>query len=494
MDISALDISIFVGYFAVILGIGFFAGRGEGKNAKEYFLAGGKLPWYIVGVSLVAGSVNSEQMVGTVGMAWKHGMKIVNWETWGLPIIPIMIFLFLPIFLRNKISTVPEFMERRFGPACRNYVTILTVFYYVFASLTVAVYGGAVTISTYFDFPLYYAIWGIVLFTAVYTIYGGLSAVAWTDLIQTLLITVGGIMLFCFAYSKTEGFAAMEAANPERWKLIQPANDMIVPWPGLIIHTMTVLFFYYVCNQVLMQKILAARSERDARIGTIFCTVLNAPRPLITAMAGLLAFYIIKEQQVENPDQIFSILVKTCVPEGLRSFILVAILAAMVSTTAALANSSSALLTLDVYHKYFGKDASDKNLVRFGRLATLVILVAVGLWCPMVQSFKGIFMYFQQFMSYVGTPIACVFLVSILWKRANGIGAFTSLIVVTPILLICGFIFSEKIAFQYIAGIGWVATLLVMIIVSLLTKPQEIESIRADLGRSDSTYLGWPHH
>ena len=489
MDIGALDISIFVGYFAVILGIGFLAGRGEGKNAKEYFLAGGKLPWYIVGASLVAGSVNSEQMVGTVGMAWKEGMKIVNWETWGLPIIPIMIFMFLPIFLRNKISTVPEFMEKRFGPACSNYVTILTVFYYVFASLTVAVYGGAITISTYFGFPLYYAIWGIILFTAVYTIYGGLSAVAWTDLVQTLIITIGGVMLFCFAYSKTEGFAAMEAADPERWRLIQPANDLIVPWPGLIIHTMTVLFFYYVCNQVLMQKILAARSERDARVGTIFSVILNAPRPLITAMAGLLAFYIIKESAVENPDQIFSMLVKECVPPGLRSFILVAILAAMVSTTAALANSSSALVTLDVYRKYFGKGVSDKHLVRFGRLATLVILVAVGLWCPMVGNFKGIFMYFQQFMSYVGTPIACVFLVSILWKRANRIGAFTALISVTPVLLICGFKFSDRIAFQYMAGMGWVATLVVMIIVSLLTKPQEIESIRSLIWKKEMVWV-----
>lgn len=489
MDITVLDVSVFVGYFVIILGIGFFAGRGEGKNAKEYFLAGGKLPWYIIGASLVAGSVNSEQMVGTVGKSWEEGMKIVNWETWGLPIIPIMLFLFLPILLRNKISTVPEFMEKRFGPACRNYVTIITIFYYVFASLTVAVYGGAVTISTYFEFPLYYAIWGIILFTAIYTIYGGLSAVAWTDLIQTLLITIGGIMLFCFAYSKTEGFAAMEAANPERWHLIQPANDLIVPWPGLIIHTMTTLFFYYVCNQVLMQKILAARSERDARVGTIFCVILNAPRPLITAMAGLLAFYIVKESQVENPDQIFSILVKTCVPAGLRSFILVAILAAMVSTTAALSNSSSALLTLDVYHKYFGKQASDKHLVLFGRLATLAILVAVGLWCPMVKSFSGIFMYFQQFMIYVGTPIACIFLIAIFWKRANGIGAFAALILVTPVLLICGFIFSDRIAFQYIAGIGWVATLLVTVIVSLLTKPQEIESIRSLIWKKEMAWV-----
>ena len=489
MDVSTLDILILGGYFVITLGIAFRAGRGEGRNAKEYFLAGGKLPWYIIGASLVAGSVNSEQMVGTVGIAWKEGMKIVNWETWVLPIIPIMLFLFLPIFLRNKISTVPEFMGKRFSPACRNYVTIVTVFYYVFASLTVAVYGGAITISTYFGFPIYYAIWGIVAFTAVYTIYGGLSAVAWTDLVHTLLITVGGVMLFCFAYAKTEGFAAMEAANPERWHLIQPVNDLIVPWPGLIIHTMTTLFFYYICNQVLMQKILAARSERDARVGTIFCTVLNAPRPLITAMAGLLAFYIVKESQVETPDQIFSILLKTCVPTVFRSIILVAIIAAMVSTTAALANSSAALLTLDCYHKYIRKEATSKQLVRFGRLSTLTILVLVGLWCPMVRSFRGIFMYFQQVMIYVGTPIACVFLVSILWKRANSIGAFAALICVTPVLMICGFTFSDRIAFQYIAGIGWVATLLIMIVVSLATKPQEIESIRSMIWKKEMVFV-----
>ena len=489
MDVSALDITIFVAYFAIILGIGFVAGRGESKDTKGYFFAGGKLPWYIIGASLVAGSVNSEQMVGTVGAAWRDGMKIVNWETWGLPIIPIMIFLFLPIFFRNRISTVPEFMEKRFGPRCRDYVTILTIFYYVFASLTVAVYGGAITISAYFGFSFYYAVWGIILFTALYTIYGGLSAVAWTDLVQTILITVGGVMLFCFAYAKTDGLAAMMEADPERWKLIQPVDDLIVPWPGLIIHTMTVLFFYYVCNQVLMQKVLAARSERDARIGTIFCVVLNAPRPLITAMAGVLAFYVIKESQVENPDQVFSILLKTCVPAAFRSIILVAILAAMVSTTAALSNATAALLTLDVYKKYMGKDATHEQLVRFGRLATLVILTSVGLWCPMVERFDGIFMYFQRSMSYVGTPIACVFLVAILWKRANGIGAFTALITVTPVLLVCGFTFSDRIAFQYIAGIGWLATLLITVVVSLATKPQDVESIKSMIWKKEMAWV-----
>ncbi len=488
-QLGALDIVIFVGYFAIILGIGFFAGRGEKKDAKEYFLAGGKLPWYIIGTSLVAGSVNSEQMVGTVGIAWKEGMKIVNWETWGLPIIPIMVFLFLPIFLRNRISTVPEFMEKRFGAPCRNYVTIVTIFYYVFASMTVAVYGGAITISTYFGFPLHYAIWGIIAFTTIYTVYGGLSAVVWTDLVQTLLITVGGVMLFCFAYSKTGGLAAMEQANPERWHLIQPANDLIVPWPGLIIHTMTTLFFYYVCNQVLMQKVLAARSERDARVGTIFCTVLNAPRPLITAMAGLLAFYIVKESQVQTPDQIFSILLKTCVPMAFRSVILVAIIAAMVSTTAALANSSSALLTLDCYHKYINRNASNKQLVRFGRLTMATILVLVGLWCPMVERFQGIFMYFQQVMIYIGTPIACVFLIAILWRRANGIGAFTGLVAVTPVLMICGFMFSDRIAFQYIAGIGWLATLAVVVAVSLATKPQELQSIKSLIWKKEMVHV-----
>ncbi len=489
MDVSLFDVSIFVGYAVLILGIGFFKGRGESKDTKGYFLAGGKLPWYIIGVSLVAGSVNSEQMVGTVGAAWQEGMGIVNWEVWGFPILFFMLFMFLPIFLRNTISTVPEYMEKRFGPSCRNFVTVVSIFYYILASLTVAVYGGALTLSTYFSFPLQYAIWGIVAFTALYTIYGGLSAVAWTDLIQTLLITLGGLMLFFFTYAKTDGFAAMEAANPERWHLIKPADDLTIPWPGLIIHTMTTLFFYYICNQVLMQKILAARSERDARIGSIFCMVLNAPRPLITAMAGLLAFYVIKESQIDSPDQVFSILVKTVVPEGLRSIILVSIIAAMVSTTAALSNATSALLTLDFYKKYANKDATHKQMVFFGRAATLAILIIVALWCPNVPKLGDIFKYFQGFMNYVGTPIACVFLVSILWKRANSAGAFTALIVVTPILLVCGFTFSDRIPFLYIGGIGWVATLVIMVVVSLLTKPPEFESISSMIWNKEVIFV-----
>ena len=489
MDVSALDITIFVAYFAIILGIGLWAGRGEGKSAKGYFLAGGNLPWYVIGASLVAGSVNSEQMVGTVGAAWKDGMKIVNWEVWGLPLLPILVFMFIPIFLRNKISTVPEFMEKRFGPACRNYVSVVTILYYVFASLTVAVYGGAVTISVYFQFDIHYAIWGIILFTGVYTIYGGLASVVWTDLVQTALITVGGVMLFGFVYANTDGLAAMRAAEPDRWHLIQPANDLTIPWPGLIIHTFTTLFFYYICNQVLMQKLLAARSERDARVGIVFCMVLNAPRPLITAMAGLLAFYLLLPGQVDNQDQVFALLLGNYVPEGLRSFILVSILAAMVSTTAALVNSASTLLTLDLYQRYVNPAATDKKLVGFGRMATLIVLVLVGLWCPMVRG-MGIFLYFQKIMIAVGTPIACVFLLAILWKRINGIGAFWAMIVVTPLLLGAILKWSDQIAFQYLAAMGWVATFLIATTLSLISGPQAMETIRGFLWKKEMAWVG----
>ena len=487
--LSGLDIAIFIGYFAIILLIGLFAGRGEGRTAREYFLAGDKLPWYVIGFSMVAASVNSEQMIGTVGMAYKEGMKVVNWEIWIMPLMPFLLFIFIPIYLRNRIATVPEFMEKRFGPACRNYIAGLTVFSYIFASLSVAVYGGALTLANYFGLDFGWAVWGILVFVAIYSIYGGLSSVAWTDLAQTILIIAGGIMLFCFAYSKIPGgFAAMKAENPDIWHLVQPVNDKIVPWPGLIIHNFTTLFFYIICSQFLMQKLLAARSERDARIGSLFMVVLNAPRPLITAMAGLLAFYVLKGQLV-NHDEAFSELLKAVVPEGFRTLILVAVLAAMISTIAALVNSSSTLLTLDFYQRYIKKNASNKQLVFFGRITSLVILILVGLWCPMVGKFSGIFLYFQKSMSYFGTPIACVFLLAVLWKRINGAGALAGMAVVTPLMFIAEFVVGGKVAFQYIAGVGWVLTLLITVVVSFLTKAPDSEAIKNFVWRKEMAKL-----
>lgn len=474
--VTYLDIVIIVGYFSIILITGLLVGRRE-KTAREYFLAGDKLPWYVIGFSMVAASVNSEQMIGTVGMAYKEGMKVVNWEVWLMPLMPILLFIFIPIYLRNRIATVPEFMERRFGPACRNYISGLLVFSYVFASLSVAVYGGALTLANYFGINFQWAIWGIISFVGIYSIYGGLSSVAWTDLIQTALIIIGGVMLFFFAYDKIPGgFAAMEAAHPDKWHLIQPLDDLIVPWPGLIIHNFTTLFFYIICSQFLMQKVLAARSERDARVGSMFMVVLNAPRPLITAMAGLLAFYVLKEP-LANHDEAFSELLKAVVPQGFRTVILVALLAAMVSTIAALVNSSSTLLTFDFYHKYFRKNADNRQLVLFGRLSAVVILILVGLWCPMVGRFSGIFLYFQKSMSYFGTPIACVFLLAVLWKRTNGAGALAGMVTVTPLMFIAEWACGGKVAFQYIAGVGWVATLLITIIVSLMTRKPDARAI-----------------
>lgn len=494
MNVTWIDITVFTTYFAVILAISLRAGRGEGRSTSEYFLAGGRLPWYVIGASLVAGSVNSEQMVGTVGIAWQEGMKIVNWEIWILPLMPFF-FMFIPIYLRNRIATVPEFMAKRFGPRCRDYVSAITVFYYVFASLTVAIYGGAVCLSTFFGFSFYYAVWGIILFTTVYTLYGGLSSIAWTDLLQTLVIMAGGVILFVFVYRETDGLAAMMAADPERWRLIQPATDMIVPWPGLLIHNFTTLFFYYVCSQVLMQKILAARSERDARVGILCCAVMNAPRPLVTAMAGLLAFYLLTPEQVgDQPDRVF-VLLLAYVPAGLRSLVLVAILAAMISTTAALANASSALLTLDFYKQYVAKGATEKQLVRFGRIVTLTVLVLVGLWCPMVQHLGHIFLYFQRFMIFVGTPIACVFMMSILWRRMNEAGAFAAMIVATPLFLVLGFVLSAedspyRIAFHYIAAVEYLLTFLIAVAVSLATRPPEAKRVQPFLWRREMIRVG----
>ena len=488
-NLTTLDFVIFGSYFVIILITGLLTGRGEGRTAREYFLAGDKLPWYVIGFSMVAASVNSEQMIGTVGMAYKEGMKVVNWEIWIMPLMPFLLFIFIPIYIRNRIATVPEFMEKRFGPACRNYIAGLTVFSYIFASLSVAVYGGALTLGNYFGIDFKWATWSIIAFVAIYSVYGGLTSVAWTDLIQTILIITGGIMLFIFAYNKIPGgFAAMEAANPDRWHLIQPVTDKIVPWPGLIIHNFTTLFFYIICSQFLMQKVLAARSERDARIGSLFMVLLNAPRPLITAMAGLLAFYVLKEPLV-NHDEAFSELLKAVVPQGFRTIILIAVIAAMVSTIAALVNSSSTMLTFDFYQKYIRKNADSRQLVFFGRIISLVILILVGLWCPMVGKFSGIFLYFQKAMSYFGTPIACVFLLAVISKRINGTGAIAGMVTVTPLLFLAEWIFGDKVAFQYIAGVGWLTTLIITIVVSLMTKAPDREAIKDFVWKKEMAML-----
>jgi len=434
-DLNAIDISIIVGSLLIVVVVGLWASRRQGKTARDYFLASGALPWYIIGAAFVSTSVSSEQIVGTVGQAYEHGMGVANWEWWSMPVYAILIAVFIPIYLRNRLTTVPELLSRRFSPGCGDVYTYVMLFAYVFVFMVPVLYGGTVTFSklTGWSFPV--VLLGMVFLVAIYTVKGGLMSVVWTDAVQCLMLVGGGLVLFFVALDKVPGgWSAMVEANPDRFHLYRPPDDSLAPFLGIVLGTFGLYTFYSATNQVMVQRVLGARSRWDGIMGIIFAGFINLVRPLVTCFLGFIVFHWIYEMNraapLENLDHAFPFALKDLAPGwGLRGIVLAGFIAAVMSTISALANSTATIFSLDVYQKLFRPQASEREVVFVGRSASLAALLIAAAFAPTVGAFGGIFKYFQQGITFVASPIIGVILMGVFWKRANAAGAMAGLLV-----------------------------------------------------------------
>ena len=430
MTLSPIDIFIIAASLLLVVVVGLRAGRAQDKSSSSYFLASGKMPWWIIGTAFVATSVSSEQIVGTVGVAYKQGMGVANWEWFTLPAYTLLILVFIPMYMRNKIATVPEFLARRYGPLCSDIYSWVMLIAYIFVFLVPVLYGGTLAFSQLTGWNFHLVLWSIVLLISAYTCKGGLTSVMWADVIQCLLLVGGGIALFFVALVKIPGgWSAMETARPDRYHLYCPTNDPVAPLAALLVGISTVMIFYQAANQVMIQRVLSARTLWDGLMGIVWAGFINIFRPLITCFLGFIVFHWVHEmhqapdmieQLNKNPDLTFPFALKTFAPSwGLRGLILAGFLAAVMSALSALANSTATLFSLEVYRKVIDKTASDKTLVRVGQAGSLLALILAALLAPYVEQFGGIFKYFQTGVTYIATPFATVMLAGIFWGRAN---------------------------------------------------------------------------
>ena len=291
-ELSTIDILIIVGSVLLVVIVGLLATHRQDKTARGYFLASGKLRWWIIGAAFVSTSVSSEQIVGTVGAAYKNGMGIANWEWWALPCYTILIVFFIPIYLKNRIATVPELLTRRFGPLCGDIYSWTMLFAYIFIFMVPILYGGSLAFSELTHWNFYYVLWATIIFIALYTVKGGLLSVMYTDALQCVMLLVGGLLLYFLALHRIPGgWHAMELASPERFHLYHPPGDKIAPFLALITGTLGLFDFYQATNQVMIQRVLAARSTWDGIMGVIFAGFINLFRPLVTCFLGLIVFH-----------------------------------------------------------------------------------------------------------------------------------------------------------------------------------------------------------
>ncbi len=480
--LSGMDLAVIALSLIIVVGIGLYASRKKAGTSEGYFLAGRSMPWWIVGTSFVATSVSSEQMVGTIGKTYEAGMGIANWEWFALPCYAILMLIFLPVLLKSRITTIPEYYRRRFGPLCGDVYTWVMLLAYVFLFTVTVLYSGTLAFAEITGWNFYFVLWALVLCVGVYTIRGGMASVMWTNMIQCVMLIGGGTLLFFLALRHIPGgWAAMAEATPERFHLYQPADHPDAPFLGMIVASVGVFLFYQVGNQYMIQRVLSARTTWDGLMGIVFSGFINFLRPLTTSFLGLVVFYWIhsmnKAEPLADPDTAFPFALKTFAGSwGLRGFILAGFLAAVMSTLSSLISSTSTIFSLDVYKRQINPEASEQQMVKAGKTAALVALVISALLTPAVFHLGGIFNFFQTGVTYLASPFIAVFLMGILWKRTNYPAALFGMVgglIMQVIIALVDHFAGFGVHWFYLAFLGQALTMIAVWAVSLMTAPPD---------------------
>ncbi|MBE2215303.1 MAG: sodium/solute symporter [Opitutaceae bacterium] len=419
MRFSPLDIAAFVGFYALVLGFAFVKSR-KGRTTDDYFLGGRSLPWWLIGISIVAANISTEQMVGMAGQgAGGVGLAVSAWQLVGSIGVVLIAVTLLPRLLRTGITTIPEFLEYRYNGAARIIMAVTTVVIYVGVMLAAVLYSGGLTLQTIFGVPLARGVWMLGLVGALYTTWGGLKAVAWADLFQGLALLAGGLLILGLGLHAIGGWQAFVAANADRLHMVLPADHPDLPWTGVLSGMWIVILYYCGLNQFIVQRTLAARSLRDGQLGVIFAGALWLLVPFAIVIPGIISAQL-NAGRLLSPDQAFPMLIATLVPPGLVGFILAAIAGAIVSTLASMINSASTLFTMDIYQRLLDRGAPQARLVLVGRVATVV---AVLIGCSLAPAltdprFGGVFQFIQQFQGYIWPGVVAAFVFGLLVPQA----------------------------------------------------------------------------
>ncbi len=480
---------VVVGIYAiVIVGLGLFASRtkkGHERDEKDYFLAGKSLPWWVVGSSLIAANISAEQFVGMSGSGFAIGLAVASYEWMSALTLIIVGKYFLPIFIKEGIYTIPEFVEKRYN---RTLKTILSVFWlalFTFVNLTSVLYLGARAMSTVIPgLDLIHCILILAFFAAAYSLWGGLSAVAWTDVVQVICLTVGGIITTIIAVDKVGGLGTMISQFPGHFELIlSPDNPEFnnLPGIGILLGGMWVAnLYYWGFNQYIIQRTFAAKSLAESQKGIAMAAVLKMIIPFIVVLPGIAAYVLFQDGQIVMPlndkggiinDSAYPVLLGF-LPVGLRGVAFAALLAAIVSSLASMLNSISTIFTMDIFRVYIKQDASSKTLVNVGRLAAVVALIIGVSIAPLMKNMGQGFQYIQEYTGLVSPPILAVFLLGLFWKRTSTTGAIVGAVAGTAfalgIKLVVNFVPSVSIPFMHQMGITCLVTMAIIWIISVI--------------------------
>ncbi|RMG48526.1 MAG: sodium transporter [Acidobacteria bacterium] len=426
--LGSFDLVVVVLYFVIVLAIGFYFIR-RGRTTADYFLASRDMAWWAIGASLFSSNIGSEHFIGLAGSGAASGLAVGHFEWLASIILLILGWVFVPFYLRSNVYTMPEFLERRYNRACRTYLAAISLIAYVFTKIAVAIFAGAIVLQAVLGWNMWKSALALIIATGVYTIAGGLAAVIYTEVIQTVILILGAITLMFLGLNEVGGFGGLEARLPAGFfHMMKPVNHPDFPWTGIFFGAPILGIWYWCTDQVIVQRVLSAKDEGNAKAGTVMAGFLKILPVFMLVVPGMIARALYPEEIMADSNAAFPILVVRLMPAGLVGVMVAAMLAALMSSLAAVFNSSSTLFTIDFYQKV-RPQASERELVAVGRLATGVMVVLGLLWIPFMKYISDqLYVYLQSVQAYVSPPIAAVFLIGVFWRRANGWGAFAALI------------------------------------------------------------------
>ncbi|MFL2601694.1 MAG: sodium/sugar symporter [Flavobacteriaceae bacterium] len=530
-NFETLDYIVFALYAIVILSVGLWVSRskkGETKSTEDYFLASKSLPWWAIGASLIAANISAEQFIGMSGSGFAGGLAIATYEWMAALTLIVVGKFFLPIFIKKKIYTIPEFVEQRYSSQLKTILAVFWIALYVFVNLASVLYLGGLALQTILGVSMVSAVIGLATFAVAYSLYGGLSAVAWTDIIQVVVLILGGLVTTYLALDTAsggqgfiKGLNSIYAVVPERFDMILEKNNpeyMNLPGIGVLIGGMWIAnLYYWGFNQYIIQRTLAAKSLEESQKGILFAAALKMIIPLIVVIPGIAAYVIINDPllmeklgesgmtnipSLSQADKAYPWLMQF-LPTGLKGVAVAALAAAIVSSLASMLNSTATIFTMDIYRQLINKNASESKTVNVGRLSALLALIIATIMAPLLGGIDQAFQFIQEYTGIVSPGILSVFVLGLFWKKTSNKGAVFGALASIPIALFFkvgpkGWLANSPLegffpTLPFLDQMGLTAILSIIVIVIVSIKENKIgddkKAIKLDKGVFDTSSI-----
>jgi SSS family solute:Na+ symporter len=469
-----------IGLYALfIVGKGMWWAR-KHRGALDYFLAGRAMTWPLIGASLYASNLSSTTLVGLAGAAYGTGISVYNYEWMAAVVLVVFAVFFIPIYLRSKVYTMPEFLGRRYDRRSRTYFAILTLVGNIIVDTAGTLYAGGLVLQIVFpDVPMWETIAIMAVLAGLYTIAGGLVAVIYTDAVQAVLLTVGAIVVAVKAFMAIGSWDTVLAATPpEMLSLVRPLDDEFLPWLGLLTGVPLLGFYFWCTNQFMVQRVLSARSVHHGRLGALFAGLLKLPVLWIMVLPGTMARVLYP--RLENPDLVYPTLIFDLLPAGLLGLVVAGFLAALMSQIDSTLNSAATLVTMD-FVRVRRPSLDDRQLMWVGRATTAVFMVFAATWATRIEQFGSLFHYLQNVLSYIAPPVVAVFLLGVFWRRATAQGAFaslmTGLVLGVGLLVLNLTVWEQGLHFLYVGTVLFLICTMVHVGVSLATPAPQLDQV-----------------